>query len=109
MAKVSTFRQRVVGVSRYADAVERCFEGQNAELVRDPGNIHDRNAIEVCVGGQQTGFISRYEAETLAPAMDGGDKVEAFVDQITGGTYDKPSIGIILKITLTPASIRYDL
>ena len=107
MAKISTFRQRVVGISNYADAVEQCIAGQRVVLRRDPNNAYDKNAIEVLAGGRRIGFISRDEAETLAPAMVKGDKVEAVIDQITGGTYSKPNIGILLKITLTPASIRY--
>ena len=96
-----------MGVSNYADAVEQCIAGQRVVLRRDPDNAYDKNAIEVLVSGRRIGFISRDEAETLAPAMDMGDKVEAVIDQITGGTYSKPNIGILLKITLTPASIRY--
>lgn len=107
MAKISIFKQRVVGVSNYAGAVEQCTAGQRVVLRRDPYNAYDENAIKVLASGRQIGFISRDEAETLAPAMDQGDKVEAVIEQITGGTYNKSNIGIILKITLTPASIRY--
>ena len=107
MAKISIFRQRVVGTSNYTGAVAQCAAGQRAVLRRDPYNAYDENAIKVLAGGRLIGFISRDEAETLAPAMDHGDKAEAVIDQVTGGTHGKPNLGIILKITLTPASMRY--
>ena len=53
----------------------------------------------------QIGFISRDEAEGLAPAMDHGDRVEAHIDKLTGGTPDKSTTGVILQVTITPASL----
>ena len=87
MAKISTFRQRVVGVSNYAGAMEQYIAGQRVVLRRDSDNAYDKNAIEVLASGRRIGFISRDEAETFAPAMDKGDKVEAVIDHITGGIY----------------------
>ena len=59
MAKISTFRQRVAGVSHYPDAVEQCITGQAVVLRRDPHNAYDENAIEVLSGGRRIGHISR--------------------------------------------------
>ena len=99
MAKVSTFKTHVAGVSYRQDAVARCHEGQPAALLRDPDNRHDKNAIEVWAGNEQIGFISRDEATTLAPAMDQGDKVEAVIDRVLEGDV---GLFVDLAVTLTP-------
>jgi hypothetical protein len=48
------------------------------ELVREPDNSHDPNAIRVVVGGLYLGYVPRWLARRLAPAMDAGRKYEAF-------------------------------
>ena len=106
MAKVSTFRTMVSGVSYRQEMVARCWQGAGVKLIRKPRNIHDENAIEVHVVHKgQIGIIPREIAEGLAPAMDDGDKVEARIAELTGGTHDKPPRGVILQITVTPASL----
>jgi hypothetical protein len=62
----------VVGESFYQDAIEEAAGGRSedgaviplvtAQLVREPGNPHDHNAVRVDIGGQTCGYISRYEA-----------------------------------------------
>ena len=92
----------VAGVSYRQDAVSRCHEGQTVQLIRNPSNTYDRNAIEVHAG-EQIGFIPRDEAETLALYLDfyGQDSVEATIDRLTGGTGDKPTIGVIVDIQVS--------
>ena len=106
MAKVSTFTTRVAGPQFHQEAISRCFEGQPVNLVRDPDNQNDKNAIEVWCGGHQIGFITRDEASSMAPAIDGGDLVEAKIERVIGGTPEKPITGAILLCTLTPSSLR---
>lgn len=43
-----------------------------ADLVRDPGNQHDANAIRVEIDEQLVGYIDRELAATFAPALDEG-------------------------------------
>ena len=92
----------VAGVSYRQDAVSRCHEGQTVQLFRNPSNTHDRNAIEVHAG-EQIGFIPRDETEILALYMDfyGQDSVEATIDRLTGGTEDKPTIGVVVDIQVS--------
>ena len=104
MAKVSTFKTSVAGVRYRQDAVTQCWEGQKTGLIRDPDNRHDKNAIIVYTNAI-IGFIKRDEAKNLAPFMDGGGKAEAYISGLTGGTPDKPTMGVILQVTLTPASL----
>ena len=86
MAKVSTFTTRVAGTQLHQEEVGFCFVGQTVDLIRDPDNPHDTNAIEVWCGTDQIGFISRDEAVGMAPSIDQGDLVEANIELLTGGT-----------------------
>lgn len=90
------------GTSHRQDALSRCDKGQTVHLVRDPANVHDRNAIEVH-SDEMIGFIPKDEAEILALYIDyfGPDDIEASIKQLTGGTTDKPTIGIILEIRVS--------
>ena len=45
--------------------------GEEVSLVREPSNIHDRNAIRVLnISGEQVGHIQRNISSRLAPLMD---------------------------------------
>ena len=60
--------------------------GYKLELVREPENQYDKNAIRINNGsGQQLGHVPRLDAAALAPLMDGGTEAEAFVSSIVGG------------------------
>ena len=100
MAKVSTFRTYVAGVSYRQDAVARCFEGQVVELTRDPHNAHDKNAVEVWAGREHIGFINRDEARVMAHQMDIGTKYEAAIDRVFDG--DGGILCVDLRVTVTP-------
>jgi hypothetical protein len=62
----------VVGESHYQAALEWAAGGRRpqsaqvpviAELIREPTNRHDRNAVRVVVGGQTVGYLCREDAE----------------------------------------------
>jgi hypothetical protein len=47
--------------------------GGPIELVREPHNPHDGNAVAVPnIGGQQLGYLKREVAQWFAPILDGG-------------------------------------
>ena len=101
MAGTSTLTTTVAGVSYRQPVVAGCQEGSPARLFRDRDNKHDKNAICVFVDPRGlVGFIPRNLASELAPFIDDGGKWEAYVLKLTGGTPDKPTIGIVLKVTL---------
>ena len=78
------FTIHVAGVSYRRSEVERCYPGQEVDLIRAPENPHDANAIEVWAD-DHIGFIPRHEAENMAPMMDSGDWVhEAYIDSLFG-------------------------
>ena len=94
----------IAGVSFRQDVISRCREGQIVQLIRNPSNTHDRNAIEVHAD-EQIGFIPRDEADTLALYLDylGEDSAEATIERLTGGTIDKPTIGVVVDIRVSEA------
>jgi hypothetical protein len=53
--------------------------GSELELRRDARNEYDANAIAVCAGGAQVGFVPRELAAELAPALDAGHAWSAVV------------------------------
>ena len=54
--------------------------GQRVELVREPSNKHDKNAIKV-VGqdGKQAGYIARDEAVALSTVLDAGIRAQSIL------------------------------
>ena len=56
--------------------------GDRLELVREPGNAHDANAVRVEWRGRMLGYLPRSENAALAWAMDGGEAVAARVSRL---------------------------
>lgn len=57
--------------------------GDPLELVREPENPHDPNAIAVRWRGQALGYLPRKENRAVAKAIDDGETVRATVEAIT--------------------------
>ena len=51
-----------------------CEDIGTFELVREPNNPHDINAIKVRIGPYHLGYIPKHIAKSLAPKMDDGRK-----------------------------------
>lgn len=83
----------LVGESRYQGALGRCDPGARVNLVREPENTHDRNAIAVQAGGKTIGYIAAKDAADLAPVLDEGGKPQSIIHELTGCLPDYPSIG----------------
>ncbi len=70
---------------RYAEASEvwpALRVGDALELVREPDNPHDRNAVRVDWRGRKLGYVPRAENEALAWAMDRGERVTARISRL---------------------------
>jgi hypothetical protein len=100
-----SFHTKVVGVThRNADGSSRqkiihnCSVGDRLELVREPDNHRDSNAIKVCWQGEQLGYISADIAFRLADEIDRGGKFAASISDLTGGTDRAPTRGVNIKI-----------
>lgn len=63
-------RLRVVGASHRLKEGER-IEAWTFQLVREPNNGHDENAIAVhLMSGRQVGYVAATQAESYAPLLD---------------------------------------
>lgn len=70
-----------------------------AELLREPENRYDPDAIAVLIGGRKVGYISAEACGDIAPGMDEyGDNAQArgIPALVRGGWPDKPSLGVLL-------------
>ncbi|MEQ8833486.1 MAG: HIRAN domain-containing protein [Salinisphaeraceae bacterium] len=63
------------------------YSPRDLDLVRDPLNPHDPNAVRVELGGLTLGFVARALAERLASAMDAAGVDRATVPGIVRGGY----------------------
>lgn len=78
--------------------IARCKVGDPVELVREPANPYDKNAIAVFAKGGQLGYLRRDDAAEYAPRLDGGTRVRTSIAHINGGSRDKPEMGVVLWI-----------
>jgi single-stranded-DNA-specific exonuclease len=87
IGEASAFNTKVVGVTFEGrqDLVAGLRAGDRLTLVRRPENPHDANAIAVCYGDLQIGFIHKAGARRLAPKIDEGIRYSAEVTSVTGG------------------------
>jgi len=71
------------------------------QLIRDPGNPYDRNAVKICLStGQQIGFLSAELAAEFAPKIDKGKRIEAVITEITGGIEENKTLGCNVKLII---------
>jgi len=78
-----TFHQKIVGESFRQDVIGRCFEGMPVELVREPDNPHDPDAVRVTTVYGDIGYLpadSRFKDE-----FDPKRHVAARIASIRGG------------------------
>lgn len=65
------------------EALQKLIQvGDLLDLVREPDNPHDRNAVSVVWRGERLGYLPRKENRAVAQAMDKGETVKATVDFI---------------------------
>jgi HIRAN domain len=74
-----------------------------AELVDEPENPHDANAIAVHAEGQVVGYLPRGQAAGYRPVFDElrrrGYAAASCQAKLVGGTDDKPSFGVTLRLS----------
>lgn len=72
--------------------------GEAVQLVREPHNKHDPDAIAVHVRGGQVGYVGSDYLGWLTPLLDAGKEVQARVHGIRGGSNDRPSLGAVIQV-----------
>jgi hypothetical protein len=86
------------GSSRQEIISELCYDGQPLLLMRRPNQYSYAN-IDVYVAFQ-VGYVNPELAEMLAPIIDQGGAVEVRITGITGGSEDKPTVGVNIELTI---------
>ena len=67
------------------------------ELLREPKNPHDQNAVRVCFGNFSLGYLPENIAKTVAPEMDAGTNLVAKFVSLNRSSYHDP-VGLTVKI-----------
>ncbi|HZZ65018.1 MAG TPA: helicase-related protein [Candidatus Baltobacteraceae bacterium] len=107
-----SFPTKVMGVSFEGrqHLVAGLVPGSELELRRQPDNPHDANAIAVCFGTLQIGYLRKQIAKHLAPLIDGGVRYRAIIQHVTGtsGFSDEKKFrGVNIRVEREP-SVRAD-
>ena len=74
--------------------------GMLAQLVPEPDNPADTNAVAVFIAGKQIGYLKRDVARWHIKRLNRGEEASAIVHGVHGGTRDKPSLGVTLEVSV---------
>ena len=66
----------ITGLKHYGFIWEDGLQKQKLIFVREPDNEYDENAIKVLLNDKQIGYITRDDAEQLAPYLDGNPTLQ---------------------------------
>jgi single-stranded-DNA-specific exonuclease len=93
------FNTKIVGVTFEGrqDLIAGLQPGAELELVRQPQNAFDANAIAVHFGRLQLGFVKKAIAARIAPNIDASERYRAEIKHITGG--GTRSVGVNIWVT----------
>jgi HIRAN domain len=96
---VTCFHAKVAGVThgtRQA-AIAKLRSLETLDLVPEPDNPADPNAIKVCrLTGEQIGYLKRARARQLVEKLDDGYRCAAFVKRVSGGETHYVSITVLV-------------
>lgn len=85
--------------------LEKLAAGDEVELVREPGNQYDKNAVQAHRLGRQIGFVPAADAKAIAPRMDIGWRARGEVTGFQRGSEPRYwRIG--MRIKLWPPATR---
>jgi hypothetical protein len=81
---IKVLEPAVAGVMHYSNRsrLMKIAEDDDLELEREPSNEYDANAIRVAHGGAKLGYVPREIAQVLAPLMDAGLPLRAYVGEV---------------------------
>jgi hypothetical protein len=99
------------GSSRQLELAE-CQPGDTIDLVRQPDNPHDPQAVAVfTASGTCVGYLARSRACWIAPKIDRGFRPAATVERVKGITLPDAILGLVIRIDMGdpppwPAELR---
>ncbi|MBV8372815.1 MAG: DEAD/DEAH box helicase [Candidatus Eremiobacteraeota bacterium] len=99
IGEATTFHTKIAGVSFEGrqDIIGGLRTGVSLDLIRQPENPHDSNAIAVYYGALPLGYIRKGIAVHLAPAIDAGARYRANVASLTGGGQKHRGVNIFVE------------
>ncbi len=93
-------KKNVDGTKRQ-DIINKLRNGEKLILEPESDNPHDKNAVKVLTtSGKQIGYLNQSLAYDISPKLKYGDKVNVSIKEITGGTKDKPTLGVNIQVTI---------
>ena len=106
IGEAESFHTKIVGVSFEGrqDRVLGLALGDELQLVREPANPYDPNAVAVRYGTLALGFLRREIAKRLAPKIDAGTRYTARVASVTGGGERNTGVNIAVRRVSAPGS-----
>jgi hypothetical protein len=91
------------GTSRQQLIRKKARRGLEITLVPEPENLHDDQAVKVCLPtGEQLGYLSSGDAADLTEQREAGWHHAAIIHRVLGGSTDKPSRGVLLRLVSAP-------
>lgn len=72
------------GLYKNAPAMAQLSTGAILTLTREPGNVHDKNAVKIMLGTQAVGYVDKKINAKIAARMDAGENLQARVSKVTG-------------------------
>ena len=89
------------GTSRQDNIKRYCSAGEQLQLVREPDNVRDSNAIAVLCKGRKIGHLRTELGERYADEIDNEEiEMTASVLEVTGGSSDKQTLGVNILVKL---------
>lgn len=67
-----------------ADLWDELRVGDALELIREPDNPHDAQAVSVAWRGRKLGYVPRRENGALAWGLDRGERLQARISRLAG-------------------------
>jgi hypothetical protein len=97
MAVVGETQTNADGKARQ-DIIMELRPGEDIDLVRERGDASEPNAVRVVSRMGEIGRLSRADADTIAPYLDGGGRVSASIAHISGGTSTNTAFNVVLSV-----------
>lgn len=89
------------GTDRQQAIRQHCTSGAPLRLVREPDNEFDAAAIAVYCEGAQIGYLPSHLTNEYAADIDAGHiEMSARVKEVTGGSGNKPSLGVNIIVRI---------
>ena len=113
---MGTFHTKIAGVtasnpdgtSRQSYISRYCRPGMPLLFKREPNNPYDPNAVAVYINARallffkatvQIGYLNEEVAQEIAHHIDKGQPVTGVINEVTGGSGNKPTFGVNILLT----------